>query len=169
MVSCAVTNSLKVPSSLNAEAHLSFDAFQTVEFVHWFDSALPWQGLEKLRDTSRMNSLQKKKWKQQEKLYWILVQQDVTVFSLLYICRQLYRLRVLIPIIRSVYNCNYSFWYRSTGSTTIRSRCWEKLCDRPIKSNDSKHPVSSPSCIKPSSCLTPVPNKHVLFLRPPKT
>ena len=164
-----MANSLKVPSSPNAEGHLSFDAFQTVEFVHWFDSALPWHGLEKLRDTSGMNSLQKKKWKQQEKLYWILVQQDVIVFSLLHICRQLYRFRVLTPIIRSSYNCNYSFWHWSVGSTTIRSLCWEKLCDRSIKSNASKCPVSIPSCTKPSSCLTPVPSKHMLFLRPPKT
>jgi len=32
--------------------------------------------------------------------------------------------RVLTPIIRSSYNSNYSFWYRLTGSTTIRCRCW---------------------------------------------
>jgi len=30
----------------------------------------------------------------------------------------------LTPIIRSSYNCNYSFWHWSTGSSTIRSRCW---------------------------------------------
>ena len=46
------------------------------------------------------------------------------LFSLLHFCRQLYMFRVLTPIIRSSYNCNYSFWYRLTGSTTIRSRCW---------------------------------------------
>jgi hypothetical protein len=33
------------------------------------------------------------------------------LFSLLYFCRQLYIFRVLTPIIRSSYNCNYSFWY----------------------------------------------------------
>jgi len=33
------------------------------------------------------------------------------LFSLLYLCRQLYMFRVLTPIIRSSYNCNYSFWY----------------------------------------------------------
>ena len=32
--------------------------------------------------------------------------------------------RVLTPIIRSSYNCNYSFWYWLTGSTSTRSRCW---------------------------------------------
>ena len=46
------------------------------------------------------------------------------LFSLLHLCRQLYVFRVLTPIIRSSYNCNYSFWYWLTGSTTIRSRCW---------------------------------------------
>ena len=46
------------------------------------------------------------------------------LFSLLHFCRQLYMFRVLTPITRSSYNCNYSFWYWLTGSTTIRSRCW---------------------------------------------
>ena len=54
----------------------------------------------------------------------ITVQQDATAFSLLYFCRQLYMFRVLTPINRSSYNCNYSFWNWLTGSTTIRSRCW---------------------------------------------
>jgi len=46
------------------------------------------------------------------------------LFSLLHFWRQLYMFRVLTPIIRSWYSCNYSFWYWLTGSTTIRSRCW---------------------------------------------
>ena len=46
------------------------------------------------------------------------------LFSLLYFCRQLYMFRVSTPIIRSSYNCNYSFWYWLTGSATIRSCCW---------------------------------------------
>jgi len=49
----------------------------------------------------------------------IIVQQDETVFSLLYSCRQLYMFRVLTPIIRSWHSCNYSFWHWSTGSATI--------------------------------------------------
>jgi len=44
--------------------------------------------------------------------------------SLLYFCRQLYMFRVLTPIIWSLYNCNYSFWYWLTGCTTIHSCCW---------------------------------------------
>ena len=46
------------------------------------------------------------------------------LFSLLHFCRQLYMFRVLTPIIRSWYSCNYSFWYWLTGSTTIRCRWW---------------------------------------------
>ena len=53
----------------------------------------------------------------------IIFQQDVTVFSLLHFCRQLYMFRMLTPIIRSSYSCTYSFCYWLTGSTTIRSRC----------------------------------------------
>jgi hypothetical protein len=52
---------------------------------------------------------------------WIIVQQDVTVFSLLHICRQLYMFWVFTPIIRSTYNCIYSFWHWSTGSVTMHS------------------------------------------------
>jgi len=55
---------------------------------------------------------------------WITAQEDATVFSLLRICRQLYMFRLFTPIIRSWYNCNYSLWRWSTGSATIRSRCW---------------------------------------------
>ena len=43
--------------------------------------------------------------------------------SLLHFCRQLYMFQVLIPFIRSLYNCNYSFWYWLTQSTTIQSCC----------------------------------------------
>ena len=54
----------------------------------------------------------------------MIFQQDVTVFSLLYFCRQLYIFRLLTTIVRSSYNCNYGFWHWSTGSATIRSRGW---------------------------------------------
>ena len=56
---------------------------------------------------------------------WIIVQQYGTVSSLLHFCRQLYMFRVLTPIIRSSYSCNYSFWHWSTRSTTIHARCWD--------------------------------------------
>jgi hypothetical protein len=38
----------------------------------------------------------------------IIVQQDATIYSLLYFCKLLYMFRVVTPpIIRSTYNCNY--------------------------------------------------------------
>jgi hypothetical protein len=44
----------------------------------------------------------------------IIVQQDATVYSLLYFCKLLYMLRVVTPpIIRSTYNRNYSIWHWS--------------------------------------------------------
>jgi len=52
---------------------------------------------------------------QQWKFNLITVQQDATVFSFVHYCRQLYMFRVLTPIIRSSYNCNYSFWYWLTA------------------------------------------------------
>jgi len=53
---------------------------------------------------------------------FIIAQQDVTVFSLLCFCRQLYMFLVLTPIIRISCNCNHSFWHRPAGSATVRSR-----------------------------------------------
>jgi len=49
----------------------------------------------------------------------ITVQQDETIYSLLYFCKLLFIFRVVTqPIIRSIYNCNYSIWNcRSNGST----------------------------------------------------
>jgi len=44
----------------------------------------------------------------------ITVQQDVTIYSLLYFCKLLYMFRVVTPpVIRSTYNCNYSIWHWS--------------------------------------------------------
>jgi len=44
----------------------------------------------------------------------IIVQQDATIYSLLYFCKLLYMFRVVTPLnIRSTYNCNYSIWYWS--------------------------------------------------------
>jgi len=50
----------------------------------------------------------------------IIFQQDATVFSLLHFCRQLYMFRLLTPIIRSWYSCNYSFWYWLAAMSKIR-------------------------------------------------
>jgi hypothetical protein len=44
----------------------------------------------------------------------ITVQQDATMYSLLYFCKLLYMFWVVAPpIIRSTYNCNYSIWHWS--------------------------------------------------------
>jgi len=44
----------------------------------------------------------------------IIVQQEPTMYSLLYFCKLLYMFRVVTPpIIRSTYNCNYSIWHWS--------------------------------------------------------
>ena len=44
----------------------------------------------------------------------INVQQDATVYTLLYFCKLLYMFRVVSPpIIRSAYKCNYSIWHWS--------------------------------------------------------
>jgi hypothetical protein len=41
----------------------------------------------------------------------IIVQQDATIYTLLYFCKLLYMFLVLtLPIIWSTYNCNYSIW-----------------------------------------------------------
>jgi len=67
------------------------------------------------------------------------------LFSLLHFCRQLYMFRVLIPIIRTLYNCNYSFWYWLTGSTTICSRCWVgndsvgRVCGADVAARQHRH------------------------------
>jgi len=44
----------------------------------------------------------------------IIVQQDGTMYSLLYFCKLLYMFWVVTPpIIRSTCNCNYSIWHWS--------------------------------------------------------
>jgi hypothetical protein len=44
----------------------------------------------------------------------VIVQQDATMYSLLYFCKLLYMFRVVTPpIIRSTYNCNYSILHWS--------------------------------------------------------
>jgi len=53
----------------------------------------------------------------------LTAQQDAT-YSVYYISVGSYVFRMLTPIIRGSYICNYSFWYWLTGSATIRSRCW---------------------------------------------
>ena len=70
------------------------------------------------------------------------------LFSLLYFCRQLYMFRVLTTIMRSSYNCNYSFWYWLTGSITIRSRCW----------------VGTDSCVSYGRCSFVITNEQLPYV-----
>jgi len=44
----------------------------------------------------------------------IIIQQDATIYSLLYFCKLPYMFWVVNPpIIRSTYSCNYSIWHWS--------------------------------------------------------
>jgi hypothetical protein len=51
----------------------------------------------------------------------IIVQQDATIYSLLYICKLLYMFRLVTPLtIRNTYNCIYRIWHWSNVSATFR-------------------------------------------------
>jgi len=67
----------------------------------------------------------------------IIVQQDATVYSLLYFCKLLYMFRVgTPPIIRSTYNCNYSIWHWSVfGKCSMWSQLKMRGMDRTVSAN----------------------------------
>jgi len=73
----------------------------------------------------------------------IIVQQDVTMYSLLYFCKLLYMFPVVPPpIIRSTYNCNYNIWYWSNfGKCSV----WSQL---KMRGMDSSLLPSACSCWK---------------------
>jgi hypothetical protein len=61
----------------------------------------------------------------------IIVQQDATIYSLLYFCKLLCMFQVVTPpIIRSTNNCNYSIWHCPTVSATFsyRGEVGTELC-----------------------------------------
>jgi len=64
----------------------------------------------------------------------VIVQQDATIYSLLYFCKMLYMFRAVPPpIIRSKYNCNYSIWHGSNRfcNLLLSRRSWNsKECSR---------------------------------------
>ena len=62
----------------------------------------------------------------------IIVQQDATMYNLLYFCKLLYVFRVVTPpIIRSTYNCNYSIWHWSNfGKCGVWSQLKMRGVDR---------------------------------------
>ena len=58
----------------------------------------------------------------------MIVQQDATVYSLLFFCKLLYTFwMVPLPIIRSTHNCIYSIWYWSNRYCylLLSQRSWE--------------------------------------------
>jgi len=58
----------------------------------------------------------------------IIVQQDATMYSLLYFCKLLYMFRVVTPpIVRSTYNCNYSIWHWSNRLCYLP--LWRKVAE----------------------------------------
>jgi len=61
----------------------------------------------------------------------IIVQQDATIYSLLYFYKLLHMFQVVTsPIIRSTYNCNYSIWHWSNRL------CYLMLPWRSLKSSN---------------------------------
>jgi len=61
----------------------------------------------------------------------ITVQQDATIYSLLYFCKLLYMFRVVTShIIRNTYNCNYSIWHWSNRLcySPLWWRSWNSTC-----------------------------------------
>jgi hypothetical protein len=64
----------------------------------------------------------------------VIVQQDATIYSLLYFCKLLYMFRVVTPpIIRSTYNCNYSIWHWSNfGECSVWSQLKMRVMDRTV-------------------------------------
>jgi len=52
----------------------------------------------------------------------IIVQQDASMYSLLYFCKLLYMFRVVTPpIIRNTYICNYNIWHWSNFEKCSRT------------------------------------------------
>ena len=65
----------------------------------------------------------------------VIVQQDATMYSLLYFCKLLYMFRVVTPpIIRSTYNRNYSIWHWSNFGkcsvcSQLKMRAMDTVCN----------------------------------------
>jgi len=67
----------------------------------------------------------------------IIVQQDATMYSLLYFCRLLCMFRVVTsPIIKSTYNCNYSIWQWSNfGKCGVWNQLKMRVMDSTVSAN----------------------------------
>ena len=64
----------------------------------------------------------------------IIVQQDKTMYRLIYFCKLLYMFCVVnLPIIRSTFNCNYSIWHWSNfGKCSVWSQLKMRVMDRSL-------------------------------------
>jgi hypothetical protein len=64
----------------------------------------------------------------------IIVQQEATMYSLLYFCKLLYMFRVVTPpFTRSIYTCNYSIWHWSNfGKCSAWSQLKMRVMDRTV-------------------------------------
>jgi hypothetical protein len=74
------------------------------------------------------------------------VQQDATIYSLLYFFKLLYMFRVVTPpIIRSTYNCNYSIWHWSNRFCYLPLwwRSWNCSSSSNFSTSDGR---TSPRC-----------------------
>jgi len=79
----------------------------------------------------------------------IIVQQDATIYSLLYFCKLLYMSRVVTPpIIRSTYNCNYSIWHWSNRLCYLPLSWsgWNCSSNRSTKAKCSRDGLTSARC-----------------------
>jgi hypothetical protein len=87
----------------------------------------------------------------------ITVQQDATIYSLLNFCKLLYMFRVVTPpIIRSIYNCNYSIWHWSN-----------RLCYLPVWWRSWNCIRNSPPYRKVAEMVWPVPHAVITVICSP--
>ena len=75
----------------------------------------------------------------------IIVQQDATIYGLLYFCKLLYMFRVVTPpTIRSTYNCNYSIWHWSNHLCYLL--LWWSCSNSFTITEDSRDGLTSARC-----------------------
>jgi hypothetical protein len=108
----------------------------------------------------------------------IIVQQDVTVYSLLYFCKLFYMFWVVTPLIfRSTYKCNYSIWHWSDfGKCGVCEVGWRwEACARPCYLPQSRKVAEAGTYLSSSADFThtafsevwPVPDAVITFICAP--
>jgi len=104
----------------------------------------------------------------------INVQQDATMYSLLYFCKLLYMFRVVTPpIIMSTYNCNYSIWHWSNfGKCSVWSQLKMRGMDPTVRAgrpdHDQQHCYHHAPKVKPEAA-TAVVELLMMGVRTPET